>query len=413
MTKRIVIAGCGFGGLEAAYNLKRMLKGRVKITAIDQSKKLTYLPGLPDLVSGGTDKDRISIPYKSMFDRIGVDFLNLRVDRVDWRSRKVYAGKRTVGYDYLIVSLGSEQAYYGIRGAKEHTLPFKSISDALELMAHVTEMVSSYKQGKGSRSKLRIAIVGGGITGIELVTSMKDLLDRLCRQYTVPRDRFELVLVDHGRIPHPSLSEEVCMFTERYLKSNGIKLVLGKAVTKVNEGELILEGEESVHARTIVWCAGIKPSSVLSCFGKENTDPRYGLVLNRYLQFIKDPTVFAIGDCGYCRVFEAFPIMTAQRAVEQANFASKNLYYEITAQHERKEPYIPRRFPTLISLCGRFAIMNFEGFWMKGGLPWIAKRMTQHMFVDRYQHNLAFLQYVDELLVSLIEFLYFVKMGRP
>ncbi len=415
MATRVVIAGCGFGGIEAAYNLKRMLKDSVDITAIDKNDTFTYLPSLPDLVEGSVRERDITIQYAKLFRRIKSAFVKAEIKSVDLKGKTVVTDKGDIKYDYLIVSLGSESAYYGIKGAKQNSFEFKSLADAKELRDHVTEMFRSQKGETPNAiddSALRITVIGGGLTGVELVTKMKDLADRLCWENDIPWGKCELVLVDHGKILHPTFSEEVGEFVDRYFQKQGIRLMLGRAVTEVQRGRVLLDDGTAIDAGTIVWCAGIKPSGVVEQAGEACLNPKYGLILNSYLQLVTDESVFSIGDCSYCKIFEAFPILTALRAGEQAEYVTENLLYEITGRHDKKVIYDPRRFPTLISLCKGMGILEFGGFWMKGRLAWWMKRYTQRIYIARFKYNVGFLEYVDEFFVSVIESWYFMRMRR-
>ncbi len=413
METRIVIAGCGFGGLEVAHHLRRMLGKTVRITAIDRNERFTYVPSLPELVGGKIKESDITIPYDAMFRRIGATFMRAEISEVDWKGKRVITSGGPVQYDYLVLSLGSQTAYYGIPGAKENSFEFKSVSDAVRIRDHIRQLLSGCTADRMDEAAATVVVVGGGLTGVELVTDLKDLLDKTCRELKLPRDRCRLILAGRGQRLNPSMNEEVGMFTEKYFDEKKITKMLGSAATEIRKGEVVLASGESIKAGTIIWCAGIRPSEVAEKFGSPNYNNRCGLVLNSYLQSIGDPSIFAIGDCAYCVSFEASPILTAQRAIEQAEFASNNLYCEITGKKVRRIVYDPRRFPALISLCRGMGILTFDGFWMKGRPVAWAKKMVQCLYMWRYRYNLGFLEYIEEFFISLILFLYFMKMRRP
>ncbi len=415
MAVRVVIAGCGFGGLEAAHNLKRMLKDRVEITAIDRDERFEYVPGLPGLASGRKGERDVTIPYVGLFNRIRSRFVNSEIKSIDRKGRTVITAKGEIPYDYLIVSLGSDPAYYGIKGAKENSLGFRSVADANALRDHIVEAFGSQRgvpPDSIDRAALRIVVVGGGLSGVELITELKTLADDTCKREGLPRNRCDLVLIDHGPILHPSFDQEVGEFVEQYFSKCGIRLQHGHAVTEVRKGEVLLDDGTAIRAETVVWCAGIMPSGVVCGMGGGCVNPKYGLMLNSYLQVVDDPNVFSIGDCSYSKIFEAAPILTALRATEQAEYVSANLFYEVTGRRDKMVVYEPRRFPTLISLCRGMGILEFGGFWSKGRVQWWMKRATQSIYMARFRHNLGFLEYVDELFIDLIESWYSMRMRR-
>lgn len=409
---KIVIAGCGFGGMAAALDLRGLLSGKAKILAIDRTGSFDYHASLPELVSGKISRQSITIPYKQFFSRIGVGFLQASIKKADWKGKRLLTDKGQVKYDYLILAVGSQTNFYGITGAKEHCFEFKSDLDAIAIREHVTQMFESCSLSQKDDGSTRIVVVGGGLTGVELVTDLKDLLDKVCARCNVPEEQREIVLVGRSEHLNPGFSAEVSDFIESYLRKQGITLVLGNPVKKVGKDCVVLSDGKKIMAKTIVWCAGIKPASVAAQFGSRSFDDKCGLVLNKYLQCIADPTVFAVGDCGYCSAFEVQPVLTALRAIEQSDYAVHNLCCEIAGNRKHKMQYVPRYFPALISLGRGMGVLSFHGIWFKGRkIAWL-KKIAEKIHLARFRHNLAFLEYFDAMMVSLLEFFYFMVVRR-
>ncbi|MEM2138452.1 MAG: FAD-dependent oxidoreductase [Candidatus Anstonellaceae archaeon] len=409
---KIVIAGCGFGGMAAALDLHGLLKDKAKILAIDKTDRFDYHASLPELVSGKISRDSISIPYESLFSRLGIEFLQAKISKVDWKKKLVLTDKGKVKYDYLVLAVGSQTNFYDIPGAKEHCFEFKIDLDAIAIREHVTKMFESCSLSEKDDGSTRIVVVGGGLTGVELVTDLKDLLDKVCARCNIPDEKREIVLVGRSEHLNPGFSAEVSDFIESYLRKQGIALVLGNPVKKVEKDCVVLSDGKKIIAKTIIWCAGIKPASVAEQFGSKGFNSQCGLVLNKYLQCIADPTVFAVGDCGYCSAFEVQPVLTALRAIEQSDYACHNLCCEINGNRKHKMQYVPRYFPAFISLGRGMGVLSFHGIWLKGRrIAWL-KKISEKIHLARFRHNWSFLEYFDALMVSVLEFYYFMIVRR-
>ncbi len=407
MVSRILVLGCGFGGIEAAFNLKRLLKEKAEIIAIDKDDEFVFHAFLPEFVSGKVSEKDITIDLNTLFKREGVKFVNAEVKSIDFSKKGVGLQSGVVNYDFLVVSLGSETAYYGINGAKEFSIPFKGLEDAKQ----IRESVLTQFQKFDGKSVFRVAVIGGGLSGIELVMELKDLLQSLCKKRRFDASSCEVALVEAAPRLKPTMNQEVGVFVENYLKRNNVKLFLGNPVAKLDGGKILFKDATVLDCNAIVWCAGISPSSVVMAGGKMSVEPRCGLVLNEFLQTI-DQKVYALGDCAFCQSFETRPILTAWRAVEQGDFVGWNLYCDIVGKGEKKLVYDPRRFPALISLGSGMGILSFDGLWKSGKSAVLFKKLFQKMHMWRYKYNIPFLEYVLEFFVDVVTSIYFMRLRR-
>ena len=131
MTTRIVIIGGGFGGLEAAFSLKGLLKRPFEITLIDRGAYHAFIPSIYLIVSGKVSADSIRIPLKAVLGAAGMMFVQDQALKVNTEKREVTTNGRTFPYDYLIISSGAENNYFGVPGAEEFSYRFRTPEDAL------------------------------------------------------------------------------------------------------------------------------------------------------------------------------------------------------------------------------------------------------------------------------------------
>src|SRR5690242_16898109 len=106
----VVVVGAGFAGHTAARGLLRRLRGRARITVIDQNDHFLYLPLLPEVAVGTLEPRRIAVPLVRSLR--GAEVVVGEVTHIDVDARTVTwtdqeGGTGSVSYDRLVLSVGS------------------------------------------------------------------------------------------------------------------------------------------------------------------------------------------------------------------------------------------------------------------------------------------------------------------
>lgn len=400
LMKKIVVAGCGFGGAAAAISLSRKLGKHAKITAVDRTHSFDYHASLPELASGKVRQSEITIPYEKMFSGTGVTFVRDEIWSVDRKRRILKCKGTSLPYDYLVLAIGAQTNFFGIPGAEENSLEFKSFSDANLIRGRMHAL-------SGGKKPARVAIIGGGLSGIELACELSDLSKKLSKN---GGKKIGITVVDRSLRLHASLSEDVGMFIERHLKSKGITLVQGAEAKRVLKSAVVLSGGRKLDSNLTIWCAGIKPPRIVEAIAGASFDARCGIVLNNYLQSIGDSNIYAVGDCGWCSCFEGKPALTAWRAIEQADYVSHNISCEVYGIPQARLPYNPRRFHAFISLGGGFGILDYNGMWFASPIAYHLKKLGEKIHIARFRHRMEFLELADEFFLSAAEVLFRFKL---
>ena len=116
-----------------------------------------------------------------------IRFFKNKAMQIDLERRRVTLHNGLVeSYDTLVIAVGSVTNYYGVPGAAEHTLCFKTIVDAMKLRARVVELFEMAEQAETPEQRRRLlsfAIVGGGVTGVEVAAELMDM----ARETLLPR----------------------------------------------------------------------------------------------------------------------------------------------------------------------------------------------------------------------------------
>jgi len=187
MARRVVILGGGFAGIQAATELSDAIDHvtpgahgpDLEVVLIANQNYFLFTPLLPQIASSNIDPRHIAQPIRDIRDDRAFRFIRADVTSVNLDARRVETNEGPVHYDYLIVAPGSRTDYFGIAGARENTWDFKSLEDAIVLRERVLDMCEHADHTTDAALKHRMltfVIVGGGYTGIELVTELHDLL---------------------------------------------------------------------------------------------------------------------------------------------------------------------------------------------------------------------------------------------
>jgi sulfide:quinone oxidoreductase len=113
---RIVILGGSFGGLTAAFEVKRLLGKKAEITVISDDENFVFIPSLPWLSLGWRRSSDITLPLKLILERRGISFLHGKATGVDAERSHVLVGATRIPYDYLVISTGPYLAFEEVPG---------------------------------------------------------------------------------------------------------------------------------------------------------------------------------------------------------------------------------------------------------------------------------------------------------
>ena len=175
----ILILGAGFGGIGAALKLEKKLKNKkdFKITLIDRNNFHLFTPSLYEVATVyGLIEDSfvkylrgsVTVPIGEILENRKVDFIQAEIKEINLGEKFVSTnGGKKLDFDYLIIALGGETEFFGIPGVKDYTFNFKSIDDAIGIFKKLQEIYSRYESA-GKQGQIKIAVIGGGFTGVEL-----------------------------------------------------------------------------------------------------------------------------------------------------------------------------------------------------------------------------------------------------
>ncbi|MDH2430848.1 NAD(P)/FAD-dependent oxidoreductase [Sphaerisporangium sp. TRM90804] len=378
--QRVVIVGGGFAGFTAARRLSRLARGAVEIVLINPTDYFLYLPLLPEVAAGILDPRKVAIPLAGQCR--GVRHLLAAVDRVDLAARRVHCtdaegNQRDLGYDRLIVTVGSVNKLLPIPGVAEHAHGFRSIAEALYLRDHLIrqiELADATDDPAERAARCTFVVVGAGYTGTEVAAHCQLLtLDAQRHRPGLRGQGLRWILADVAPRILPELDERLSRTAYETLVRRGIEIRTGTTVAEATHEGVKLSDGEFVATRSLIWCVGVGPDPLVESLGLPTVKGR--LLVDEYLSVPGHPRVFACGDAAavpdLTRPGE-YTAPTAQHATRQGKRVADN----VAASYGRGErrPYRHKDLGFVVDLGGAKAAANPLGIPLSG-LP--AKVVTR------------------------------------
>lgn len=295
MSKQIVILGAGYGGLLAALNVRKYYsKSEAQVTVINQYPTHQIITELHRLAAGNVSEQAVAMPLTKLFKGKDIDLKIATVESFSVDSKEIkLAGGTTLSYDALVVALGSKTAYFGIPGLEENSMVLKSAADANKIYKHVEDRIREYAKTK-NEADATIVIGGGGLTGVELVGELADIMPKLAKSHGVNPKEVKLLLVEAGPKILPVLPDHLIERATTSLEARGVTFLTGLPVTNVAGNEIDLKDGQKLVANTFVWTGGVQGNPLIGESGLEVNRGR--ATVDAYLQSTSHKDVFVAGD---------------------------------------------------------------------------------------------------------------------
>ncbi|MEK4700178.1 NAD(P)/FAD-dependent oxidoreductase [Solibacillus sp. FSL R7-0668] len=295
VTKDIVILGAGFAGVLAAQTARKYLNTlEANITVVNQFPTHQIITELHRLAGGTIKEGAVSLSLEKIFK--GKD-INLEIAKVnsfnaDKKEVQLSNGK-TLSYDTLVVSLGSQTGFFGIPGLEENSFVLKTVDEANAIREHIEARIAEYAKSK-NEADATIVIGGGGLTGVELVGEIVDHFPKVAAKYGVPFEDLKIKLVEAGPKILPVFPDNLIQRATESLAKRGVEFITSTPVTGVEGNVIQLKDREPIVANTLVWTGGVAPLPLVGESGL-NCD-RGKATINDFLQSTSHPDVFVLGD---------------------------------------------------------------------------------------------------------------------
>ncbi len=346
----------------------------VRLTLIGRDTHTPYSGMLPGYVAGLYSFDQVHLDLRTLAQAAGARFFRAEVTGLDLHNRQVICqGRPPVPYDRLSINIGATPNL-GVPGAQAHAVPVKPIHRFHQHWLGLLERV------RARPGRMRLAVVGAGAGGVELVLSMQARLHRELQQ--LGRDAAQLQFDLYSSTPQilPTHNPWVRRYFLRLLQQRGVQVHVGQAVTQVWAGCLQTASGQVFDADEVVWVTQAAGAPWLRSTGLALDEAGF-IRVNEKLQSVSDENVFAAGDVASLRdgVVEKAGVF----AVRQGPLLHDNLRRSLMAQPLR--PYRPqRRWLALIGTGDVRAVASRGSFFAAGHWVWRWKDWIDRRFMARF-----------------------------
>jgi NADH dehydrogenase len=324
-TAETVIVGGGFGG---AHLARRLGPG---VTIVNPESSMLYAPLLPEVAAGAIEPRHVVVPLRVMCPQ--ATLLRGRAVALDETARTVSVETETgpveLGYQRLIVALGSTPRMLPIPGLAEHAIQFKSLGDAIHLRNHVLRQLDRAEADPANAERhLSFVFVGAGYAGVEALAELRQLVVDAVRHYPrlsgLPQ---RWVLVNAGAAILAEAPASLSDYAARQLTRRGVDIRLSTRLTLAEPHAVTLSDGTRIATDTLVWTAGVVPNPALGQLGLPQAEDGR-VVVDSTLRVAGRRDIYSIGDCA--RVPNAATPdqpdpPTCQHALRQAKRLSKTL----------------------------------------------------------------------------------------
>lgn len=374
---RIVILGAGFGGVYTYKQLHKVFHHdkNVELVMVSRTNYFLFTPLLHEVATGSIDPENIVEPIRKVLGCCLADLHVTDVESVSLKEKYIETVNGRINYDYLVVGLGSTSNFFGLPGAEEHCLTLKNLDDAKRIKNRcidVCEQALHITDEQERKKILRMVIIGGGPTGVELAAEMIEFFHSTLEKYfcdkNIRRDA-EVVLVHRDAELLPMFSLPLRKKSLEILRKKGIRVFMSTEVVAVDEQGVHCKNGNLIETASAIWTAGIQPVQV-NLQGEIVKNKNGTIPVETTLNMKDYPEVFVLGDmAGYIdpQTQKSLPAL-AQVAVKEADCVANNIIALI--EGKLLQPLVYHHKGSFVSLGQWMAMGELSHFSFTGHLAW-------------------------------------------
>ena len=336
----------------------------VRLTLVARDAFTPYSGMMPGYIAGHYAHDQCYVDLGPLCQFAGARLIHAPATGLDPESRRLSVkGRPPLRYDVLSIDIGSSTDIDDIPGALEHGLPIKPLD---RFLARLDAFEANLSAGSP------IVVAGGGAGGAELALALAHRLRHLSPQVTLVTNTPTLL---------PTHAPAVRSSMQKLLSRQGVTVASGSGIAAVERPGVVLANDARMESAMTVLATGSAAAPWLAQTGLA-VDQDGFIQVGDTLASVSHPNVFAVGDIA---AYTPRPLPKAGvYAVRQGPILAKNL--RRFTKRQPLQPYRPqRRFLSLLSGGGRFAVASYGGFAASGGWVWRWKDWIDLRWMQRYQ----------------------------
>jgi NADH dehydrogenase len=333
----VVVIGGGFGGLATA---RALAKAEVNVTLIDRRNHHLFQPLLYQVATAALNPGDIAYPIRAaLANQRNARVLLATATSIDAANRRVVLDDGALEYDYLVVATGATHSYFGRDDWAKVAPGLKSVEDALEIRRRIFvayEAAERESDPAAQREWLTFAVVGAGPTGVELAGALGEIgLHSLAHDFrNIDPTEVRVVLCEGRDRILGTYPAKLSAAAQRSLERRHVSVRLNTQVIAIDDRGVTVKAsgrEERIGARTVLWAAGVRASSLAATLGAPR-DPSGRVEVLPDLSIPGHPEVFVIGDLAKMKMPDGTQVPgVAQGALQGGRHVAKLIMAEVRA----------------------------------------------------------------------------------
>ena len=367
--KRLLLLGGGHSHVEVLRQFGARPPTGVEVTLASPLRDTPYSGMLPGLIAGHYNYRECHVDLEPLARHAGARFLQAPAGSLDAARRAATLADGTaIDYDIVSIDVGATPAAGGVPGAAEHAIAVKPVAAMLTAWNALIERAHA----GGVR---KIAVVGGGAAGVEILLAMQY---RLAQQLAPDAVHYALITDADQILPGHNFGVRAAF--QRVFDERQVEVHLASLAVRVEPHVVIAANGKRVEADAILWATGATAPPQLGNTGLM-LDPDGFIAVNEHLQSLSHPEVFAAGDCATIHG-PAYP-KSGVYAVRQGPPLAENLRRALAGKP--LVTYRPqRRALALISTGDKYAVASYGPLVLKGAWVWNWKNYIDRKFMAKY-----------------------------
>lgn len=327
--KRILIAGGGFAGLKLA---SKLASSNFQVVLIDKNNFHQFQPLFYQVATAGLEPSAISFPLRKIFQRSQNVIIRVaEITSVHPEKKEVITTLGAVSYDILVLAMGVDTNFFGMKQVAQHAIPMKSVAEALSLRNRILQNFEDAlieTDPEKQKALLTIVVVGGGPTGVEVSGTLAEM-----KKFILPKDypeldfsKMQIYLVEAGSRLLSGMTEKSSAQAAKYLENLGVHVLCNSQVGDYDGEQVNIGKDLKIAARTLVWAAGVtgKQTDGLppELYVRGNR-----IKVNAFNQVEGFDNIYALGDYAFMteKNYPNGHPQVATPAIQQARLLARNL----------------------------------------------------------------------------------------
>ena len=340
---KILIIGGGFAGINLAKELEN--QQGIEIILIDKNNYNFFAPLIYQVATAYLEPSSISYPFRKFF--AGKKNLQFRLGellKVIPEENKIILNNGELTYDYLVFANGAETSYFGMENVKKHSIPMKTLNDAIEMRNTILknlEKAAICNDIRERRKLLTIVVAGGGPTGVEVSGMFAEMRKNiLLKEYPeLATAASKIYLVDGGDALLSPMSVDSQKDTLKALIQLGVDVKLNTRVVNYEDDIVYFGNGETIVTKNLIWAAGVTARE-FDGIPSESYGQSKRLITDAYNKVTATTNIFAVGDTCIQHTDVNFPQghpQVAQVAIQQGINLANN--FKLLLKNKSLKPF--------------------------------------------------------------------------